>query len=71
MAVAGTYRSVCGYLLHCHLDVAGSARWEIEDDDGARRPVELAPTARPALLSDDPEWPCRALRLSEALLRPD
>lgn len=50
----GTYRSVCGRLLHCRVDAAGRIYWESEDEDGTCRTVDLAATARPVLLSDDP-----------------
>lgn len=70
-ATEGTYRSACGCLLHCHVDALGRARWEAEDDDGALRAVELARTARPIPLSDDPDWPSVRLRIAEPVLDPD
>ena len=57
MARQGTYRSACGCLLHRRTDATGRECWEAEDESGACRDVELAPTARPTLLSDDPDWP--------------
>ena len=67
----GTYRSACGSLLHCRADADGRTRWLAEDDDGACRDVELAPTARPRMLSDDPDWPSDAQRIREPVLDPD
>ncbi|HZC29935.1 MAG TPA: hypothetical protein VE261_00345 [Gaiellaceae bacterium] len=54
----GTYRSACGRLLHRWIDGAGHAYWETEEQDGTRHAVEMADTAQPVLLSDDPMWPC-------------
>lgn len=66
----GTYRSVCGRLLHRRVDAAGSS-WESEDEDGTRRSVDLAATARPVLLSDDPAWPSGIGGPLEPVLDPD
>lgn len=67
----GTYRSACGCLLHRRLDATGGQRWEAEGDDGVCWDVELAPTARPTLLSDDPDWPSGTRQVPEPVLRPD
>lgn len=71
MVSVGTYRSVCGQLLHCRVDVAGGVRWEIEDDDGSTRIVVLAEAAEVLPLSDDPDWPSSIGRCSEPVLEPD
>lgn len=70
MPAEGTYRSVCGNLLHCHLDEDGHAWWSAEDEIG-RRAVEIAPAARLRLLSDDPDWPCGPERIREPVLEID
>lgn len=67
----GTYRSACGRLLHYRLDASGGVRWELEEDDGRCRDIELAATARPALLSDDPDWPSGPRHADVPLLEPD
>ena len=67
----GTYRSVCGRLLHRRVDAAGRISWESEDEDGTCRTVDLAATARPVLLSDDPAWPSRVGACAEPVLDPD
>lgn len=70
MVAEGTYRSACGCLLHCHIDVDGRVWWMAEDESGWR-PVELARSAAPRLLSDDPDWPAGPDRLREPILDPD
>lgn len=70
MPAEGTYRSVCGCLLHCHLDRDGHVWWTAEDEAG-RRAVEIAPFARLRLLSDDPDWPCGPERFREPVLEVD
>lgn len=67
MSAEGTYRSLCDRLLHCYIDVTGRARWTIEDETG-HRPVQLAASARPRLLSDDPDWPSGPERFREPVL---
>lgn len=71
MVSEGTYRSACGCLLHRRRDAAGHVRWEAEDDDGRCRDIELADWARPALLSDDPDWPSGMRRVAVPVLEPD
>lgn len=71
MAREGTYRNACGCLLHRRVDATGGERWEVEDDDGLCRDVELAPTAQPTLLSDDPDWPSGRRVAPDPVLVPD
>lgn len=70
MPALGTYRSACGSLLHRRVEGDGGVRWVAEDDRGCR-PVELAWTATPRMLSDDPDWPCGPERFRDAVLEPD
>lgn len=71
MPSVGTYRSACGCLLHRRIDATGRECWEAEADDGVSWDVELAPTARPTLLSDDPDWPAGSPRGREPVPQAD
>ena len=52
----GTYRTVEGELLHCHLDGTGALRYEVERLDGSVRDgCEVCDCD--VFLSDDPDWP--------------
>lgn len=68
---AGTYRTACGCLIHHRIDASGRVYWELEEHDGTCRDIELAGTARPALLSDDPYWPSGPRHADVPLLEPD